>query len=426
MKTTNHPLNVNWKVCLATTSMLSAVLGLAACSKKSDDSTTSSSVTVTNAIGLVQTGVNKIGSGLGGNSSSSLSASEDVSAMATTAFASNLCNSNGVPLASAGGSQLQDTAAMYPYLQTYCGMTISSGDTVRGGFSLAKSLICSLEKGGITFTGSTQSITADFADTTCWPDGGPGGQTGTVTLSAVGSAPASFNSHFEKVVVFSVDSLGLTFKIAANLSGDKIEFIANESWSGSNAGTSAGNVGSMAGEITKSTGVLRFEKRDERVRSDCTTSSCGWNRHTRIYAVLTMTNGEPSGLTSFSYGYSDIQVSASTYSGSTNTGYGKVVTAKGALSSGIKARLFNTSTGRSLAQMKDVSSYAEQVNTGCATSAGFNDAANCTSNTGIGLFTSSTKFTLMASSAQTSPASWLTSFTGFTFTDIDLDTDNAF
>jgi hypothetical protein len=362
-------------------------------------------------------------------SSSSLSAKTDVSILTTTAFTSALCDSHGTPVTGSGGSNIAETAAIYPFQHTYCAFSISDGETVKGGFSLAKSLICSLEKGGITFTGTEQSIYISFADTQCWPSGGPGGDSGSgVTITATGSAPASFNSHFEKGVVFTVASLGLTFKIAANITSDKVEFITNESWSGTAAGTSAGNIGSMAGELTKSTGVLRFEKRDERVRSDCATSSCGWSRHTRLYAVLGMTNGSPSSLTSFSYGYSNIDVPVTTLAETANGGYGKIITASGTLSSGIKARFYNTSTGRSLTQMKTVGSYAETVATGCATSAGFNDATNCTSETGIGVFSSSTKFTLVPNtgSPHTTPAAWLTSFAGFNFTSVNLDTDNAF
>ena len=117
----------------------------------------------------------------------------------------------------------------------------------------------------------------------CLPTGAPvGGGVSTGTLTATGSAPASFNSHFEKGVSFTFveGSDTLTFKVAANITTSSIEFMAYESWA-------SGNKGVMAGSLDKTTGLLRFEKRDERIRSTCTLgSSCGWNRHTRIKAVL--------------------------------------------------------------------------------------------------------------------------------------------
>ena len=395
------------------------------CNKKSDDAaSTTSSTDVTNAVGLIQTGIGVVGSGMSGSTVMSL---DQYYPMAVTQLTSSLCDSHGSPLQS-NGSSLSQSAATYPFVHTYCAMTISDGETVKGGFSLVKSLICVLEKGGIQFAGATQSITANFNDTQCWPSGGPGGETGTITISATGSSPASFNSHFDKGVIFTVDSYGLEFKIAANLTSDKIEFIAYENWNGANAGNSTGNQSVMAGELNKTTGVLRFEKRDERIRSTCTTSSCGWNRHTRLYAQLGLTNGEPSSLTSLSYGYSDVQANASTLSGSTNNGYGKVITAKGSLSSGLKARLFQTSPGISYSNLQSTGSYSETSNTACATSSGVNDAATCASESGIANFSSNTKFTLVtgASPTHTSPATWLSSFTGFNYSTVSLDTDNAF
>ena len=126
--------------------------------------------------------------------------------------------------------------------------------------------------------------------------------------------------------------MGLDYKIAANIDGDKIEFIAYESWSGTNAGSSAGNTSVMAGEITKSTGVLKYEKRDERIRSTCANSSCGWNRHTRILANLTMSGGNPTGVSSFQYAYGNDSVNAAAVlDGTATTSNGTIITAKGAV-----------------------------------------------------------------------------------------------
>ncbi len=401
--------------------LLGSVISMIGCSDDSDSGSSTPATQVADAIGLVAKGVGAIGSGMTGTALMG-----SIRPMTVTQFNTNRCDGHGRPLASAGGADLSQSDEFYPYLHTYCAVSIKDGDTVRGGFDLVRSLICTLEKGGIEFSGATQEITGNFNDTDCWPDGAPGDETGTITLSAVGSSPASFNSHYTKGVIFSVASLGLTFKIAANLDSDKIEFLTHESWSGAAAGDSAGDIGTMAGELTKSTGVLRFEKRDERVRSDCAASRCGWNRHTRLYAVLTMSNGEPQGVSSLSYGFADIQADAATVNTTGTNGYGRIITASGLLSSGIKARIFATTPSRTLAEVATSGQYSETTNTACATSAGFDDSADCTSNTGIGNFSANTKFTLLSSTSRTSVDSWLSSFSGFNFTAVDLDTDNAF
>ena len=102
--------------------------------------------------------------------------------------------------------------------------------------------------------------------------GGPGGETEQLPFLQQDHLQQAFNSHFDKGVIFTVDSYGLEFKIAANLTSDKIEFIAYENWNGANAGNSTGNQSVMAGELNKTTGVLK--KGMKRIRSTCTTSSC--------------------------------------------------------------------------------------------------------------------------------------------------------
>lgn len=390
-------------------------------------STTAASATSTpmaDSIGLIEDGVAATGSGMDGNAISGFSRTIAVVPYAVTALTSSLCDTHGRPQLPSGGGDMPNSDERYPYVHTYCAMTVNDGDTVMGGFSLAKGLICALEKGGIEFSGVAQTIVADMNDATCWPDGAP--ESGSVTLSATGSSPASFNSHYDKGVVFTVASLGLTFKIAANLDGDKIEFIAHENWDGASAGTSLGNTGVMAGEITKSTGVLRFEKRDERVRASCTVSSCGWNRHSRIIANLTMSGGSPTGLNTFEYGYSSVNVSATAIgNGADTSSSGIVVTGKGDLTGEIKARYFSAS-GKTTAQMQTIGQWAETTNTACASSTGINDAADCGGETGIANAAGGTKFMLYSSVAQTTPAAWLAAFTGFNFTSMNLDTDNAF
>lgn len=339
---------------------LFVLLILSSCGKNTA-STSSATTPFTTAIGTIASGVAAAGGGLKTVAFAPSPMVTETQALAeieasnflitTTPMVAALCDTHGMPVESAGGASIPQSDYRYPFIHTYCAMTINDGDTVRGGFDLARGLICSLEKGGIEFAGAVQSIAINFSDTDCWPSGGPGGAT-SGTLNATGTAPASFNSHFEKGVSFTyVDGTStLTYKIAANISSDFIEFIAHESWS-------TGNVGVMAGSITKSTGVLKFEKRDERIYSGCTNSSCGFNRHTRLAATLAMTGGEPSGLTSLSYGYADTQVTSAALGNSAlTTSSGKIITSSGTLTGGIKSRIFLAS-GKTIAQMKTVSDW---------------------------------------------------------------------
>jgi hypothetical protein len=406
--------------------ILIALFVFTSCGQNTATSTSSTATPFTSAIGSISNGVAAAGGGLVTSSFALTAMKTESQAQAeiealVTPMVSGHCDDHGSPI-EMGGASISQSDTRFPFVHTYCAMTVNDGDTVRGGFDLVKGLICSLEKGGIAFAGASQSISINFLDTTCWPNGGPGGTGGPSTgiITATGTAPASFNAHFEKGVAFTfVDgSDTLTYKVAANITSTNIEFIAHESWS-------TGNTGVMAGALNKSTGIMQYEKRDERIRASCSTSSCGWNRHTRISAVLTMSGGEPAGLTSLSYGYSDADVADPT-DGAAATSNGKLVTASGSLTGGIKARIFQLSN-KTVAQIKTPGEWTETVNTGCMTgAAGINDSANCTSNNGISAFATTTKFALIASTAQLSPSAWLAAFTGFNFTSVDTEVDQAF
>jgi hypothetical protein len=410
-----------------TLALLSLGLAMTACSKDAATATAKTSTPFTDSVALIQTGVSKAGAGM--NATSLMAAyqvnpGQHILIPANTPLSSAMCDVHGSPIlpAGEGGTNMPQSDSRYPAVATFCAFTVNDGDTVIGGFMLAKGLICSLEAGGIQFSGSTQALALDFSNTTCWPNGGPGGTPGSVALSAVGTAPAVFNPHYTKGVAFSVPSIGLDYKIAANIDGDKIEFIAYENWT---SGSSAGNSGVMAGEITKSTGALRYEKRDERIRASCADSSCGWNRHTRIIANLTMSGGNPTGVNSFQYGYGNTWVPAAAVSDPTaTTCNGIVITAKGAVASEIKARMF-VANGKTTPLIKTVGQWSETVNASCASHTGVSNL-DCGSELGIGNFSSSTKFNLFAGTAQTTPATWLSNFSGFNFTNVDLDVDNAY
>lgn len=389
----------------------------------------SPSSSIASGIGLIESGVQKTGSSLAG--------SRELDSYRTTPFTSDLCGAHGKPqkptLGEGGGDMdEQGGDGRYPFVFTYCALSGTDGDTVGGGFALAKSLICSLEKGGIQFAGAQQTILIDGTDTTCWPNGAP--TRPSFSINATGSSPAAFNNHFEKGVVFSVPmgAETLTFKIGANVSGDKVEFIGHESWTNTATGLPIGQTGVMAGEITKSTGVLKFEKRDERISNLVDSRDLGWNRHTRLIANLTMSGDTPTGLLSFDYGYADTQDSAHSAT---------VVTARGDLATRIKARLFKASQSATadLAVIGNWSS-SELTNNFCANQTGMDGTGNnisCGSQGnpgyegGIGLFTADTTFLLydqgLPNHTHKTPLEWLTAFGGFTSsTSVNLDEDVAY
>ncbi len=399
------------------------LLVLSSCAKTTSTATSSGSTgDLTSAISMISAGVSTAGSGL---STSILALSGQHSLLTSTVLNSTMCGTHGEPQMPSAGGDMNQSDERFPFVHTYCAMTTNDGDTVRGGFALVEGLICSLEKGGIEFAGATQSITINFTDTECWPHHGPGGPSGpsSGTISAIGSAPASFNTHFDKGVIFTFSESGdtLTFKVAANLSATSIEFIAHEAW------TLSGNTGVMAGKLNKTTGHLQFEKRDERIHtcSGVCSGSEGWNRHTRLFANLVMSSGEPTGLNSISYGFADLQADNPT---TPTNGYGQLITASGSLSDGIKARLFiNNTSSTSKTDLQDVTKWIETTNSRCMNAAGIDaDGSTCTvSNTGINAFTGSTQFALYSTSMpQLSPAAWLAAYSGFLFNSVNLDTDN--
>jgi hypothetical protein len=398
--------------------LFSTLLVLGACSGGSDGG---HETEIADAIGLIAESVEVTGSGLEGGASGMMAQRSrgglSVSPMAVTPFTSDLCDEHGRPQ-DGSGNDLNQADEAYPFIHTYCALTINDGDTVRGGFDLTRGLVCMLEKGGIEFEGVAQTITVDMTDDDCWPNGAPDTDgTTSFDITATGSAPASFNSHFEKGVVFEVGEFGLTFSIGANLDGEELEFIGMESWD-------EGNKGVMSGAFNQSTGVLRFEKRDERIRADCTTSDCGWNRHTRIYAQLELDDdGEPVGLENFSYGYADTAVDAADPTAATQRG--TIVTAQGSLTGEIKARLY-TASNKTAAQLMMVGQWSETANTACADADGIDDGGDCTTETGVDLFAADTDFALYSADFASSE-DWLADFSGFdAFTEIDLDTDLAF
>jgi hypothetical protein len=150
-----------------------------------------------------------------------------------------------------------------------------------------------------------------------------------------------------------------------------------------------------------------------------TNSSCGWNRHSRIYAKLQMSNQQPVGVDNISFAYSNIQTPPG------QMGYaGVVVSASGALDTGVKARLFQASNGSGgapagVADYDVVGNWVEVANNKCYT----RDAESAgTCDAGMSLFTDNTKF-LLHQNGYTSYDTWFANLTELNFASTSLNSD---
>lgn len=304
----------------------------------------------------------------------------------------------------------------YPGHLTYCFLTVDSGDTVRGGFSTPAALSCVLSKLSVNFDGSTQSFTVTPAIAAeCGLNNDRFKNREDISGTLTASAPAAFNTNYAQGIVLDVTSLGLVFKIAIDSDGNVKSFITNENWTD-------GSIGATAGTLDTSTGDLWYEARVE--RNDCSvTGRCGWNRHTRIRANMVMSGATPTDLNTIQFAYSNIQF----LPGQDSLG-GTLITAKGALSTGIKARLWNwdSMTGSpTAADYSDTARWQETTNTKCY-SASSESAAGC--DAGMNKPSAgNTKFFLNATTdSHASVPTWFAGITGQTFSSIDIEADSQF
>lgn len=321
------------------------------------------------------------------------------------------CDEHGYP------NGISQSDPNYPGYLARCFMTVDSGDTVLGGFSVPGMVSCMINAAGITYDGVSHEVAVtDEMIAACGLQ--DSGLTAGFLLNLTGSTPAAFNANFSHGVVVDLsESLGLTFKLATSVSGTVNSFITNESWSD-------GSIGTTAGTLDTASGDLWYESRVE--RNACVVSGrCGWNRHTRIRASLTMTGSEPTGLNSVSFGYSNIQFTP----GQDSFG-GTVITASGDLTDGVKARLWSAGhNGDAQIQPTDASDYdilsnwIEVNNQACFTST--SETAN-TCGTGLPLFSTNTQFLLNATDSHLPVATWLGTLSGQTYANVDMDADTQF
>jgi len=316
----------------------------------------------------------------------------------------SVCDSHGTP------TGITQSSADWPEMVFFCKLAKNTGspDSIQGSYTLIKSIACMLQKAGITWDGQPHALTPTV-DTTCFTAtqitdmGSPS----TMSVTVTASQPAAFNTYYDAGLVMDVSSFG-TFKLAAKVTGSKLEFIAFED----QTAIQANKTGTYGASFDSSTGDLRFEARHDRF-SCSQASSCGWSRHDRIYAKLVMSGDQITDLSSISGISSDIS-----NSGGTPTYVGAISTIKGDLTNGIKARYWSVSTNTSN-DLGDASKYTETTNSKCYTKT--SNAASCGTNTGIAMATSgSLPFTMHPSTTYTSSSSFFTSNTGLTFTSVDF------
>ncbi len=365
-------------------------------------------------VDTISTGVKVVGAGLTATSAVNIgrtSLREDMPMALTSA----VCTNKGAPVVTSGYSD-----ANYPGYYTYCTLTVQDGNTVAGGFDISSLGSCLIKEAGLSYDGVAHVITfTDALITTCGLGGGSGVTAG-MQMTITPSAPASFNTNYANGAILVLDSIGgagLTFKVATNVVGTKKSFITSENWTD-------GHIGTTAGSFDTSTGDLWYEAREE--RDNCTTKDgCGWNRHTRLHALMKVTGNDPTGLVSLTFAHSEITFTP----GQSSLG-GLLVTASGALATGIKARLWTPTHGATvgaavtaISDYSTVANWIENTNTKCYT-ASSETATGC--GTGLAGFTTSTKFALNTTDSHTTVAAWLAAITGQTFTNVDVDADTQF
>lgn len=388
--------------------LFSVTCMMVACSKKSEDVAAAAGSTYSaEKPSAIMTGISNAivatGTGLTTASTAGVQHQELKPMLVASA-----CDSNGEP-----NSPLNYGSSAYPGTLTYCKMVINSQspDTVQGGFALVKNISCALEKAGLVFDGQAHS-TSITIDSTCFSEKQISEMGGTMTISVTASKPAAFNTYFDAGVVLDVTGQNMIFKIATKVSGTKVEFATMEDQGTNKKGLSYGS-------LDTADGTLRYETRMERI--DCTESgSCGWNRHIKLFADLTMNGNTPGDVESVSFGYSNIQSTP----GQSGLG-GLLVTASGNLTTGIKARLWQASNGTvnqlpaATSDYNTPGNWKEVSNTSCYTKSS-DSAGTCGS--GAAGFTSNVNFLLFGPSF-TAVSTWFTNFAGATWNAVDVSAD---
>lgn len=281
---------------------------------------------------------------------------------------SSVCDMHSYPLQAGTNNRLANTDPSYPAMVFFCKLAYNTGDpdSVQGSYMMVRSIACMLEKAGLTFDGVDHSVTAT-PDTSCFTStqlsnmGAPS----SMTVTANASQPANFNTHYAAGVKMTVPGFGI-FYLAANVTGSKLEFLAMED----QTATTSNKTGAYAASYDYGTGKLLFESRHDRYHAPMTAggsscgSSCGWSRHLRLLANMTVdADGNPTGVV-------DVEGAFASLGKTDDTGTGanaEVDSISGSIASGLKARLWMVNTEASMAS---ASNFTETVNSNCYVASG--------------------------------------------------------
>ncbi|AFY01546.1 hypothetical protein [Bdellovibrio bacteriovorus] len=390
--------------------ILMHVATLVACSAKVDEEVIDSPSIVVSSdkpstvMGAVQGVIVEVGNGLVADGQSAQSVQGKIQALSNV---NDLCNEHAMPLDEQGG-YMDSQGPDYPSRLFYCKLAQNSGspDSIPGSFQQIKAISCMLEKAGLVFDNQDRQVhlTPDTSCFTAQQLADMNIQAMTVTVRA--SKPAFFNTYYDSGVSLTIPDMG-TYRIAAKLSGTKMEFLTHDDQSAYSPNKS----GTYAASFDVLTGELKYESRGDRFQCS-ENSSCGWSRHDRLLAQVGMTNGEITSVSKIE------AIAGEIYTDHNNAYSARVSTIKGSLASGLKARYFmvNTNTSNDLG---DATKYSEVVNNRCYTHA--SDQADCSTNPGIELPQEvSFKFNLHPSTQFTSTQDWVSQLTGLGFSSVNF------
>jgi hypothetical protein len=361
-------------------------------------------------MGALATGVAKVGAGLSGSVSLASVSKGGVKAELSTSD----CSVHGEP-----ASVTNRADAHYSGLLTYCKITTDTGDeeSVPGLFSGIQDIACMVENAAPTYDGAAHSVTLTF-DSHCFTAsklanmGVAAGTTVTATVTA--SAPAAFNTHFDKGVDITVNVGGNHhYTFGTKVTGNIIEVTYFDEDL-----DQAHKTGSGAGYLDLTSGILRVESRMDRILCS-QASSCGWNRHIRLYSTLTMDGLTPKQPKEIQFLYSNVSSAAL---GGQSSYDGLLVTASGDLSTtGVKPRGFTTGTQASDAAVNTIGNWTENpTSTDCFT---YSSQTAGTCGAGLGKMSTNLKYVMSVGSSYTLPTSWFTTEPGLTFTSVSADSD---
>ncbi len=378
-------------------------------------STSSFSATQPSAImGALAASVATVGSGLSGSVSAHF-----VPALSSVKprLSSSDCDQHGEPVGTSGSSD-----SKYAGLMAYCKMTTDTGDeeSIQGVFSGIQDIACMVEHASPTYDGVAHNVTLTF-DSNCFTSsklsnmGVPSGT--TVTASVIASSPAAFNTHYDRGVDINVNVGGNHhYTFGTKVTGNVIEvtyFDEDKDY--------AHKTGAGAGYLDLDNGILRVESRMDRILCS-QSSSCGWNRHFRIYSTLNMDGLTPKDPKEIDFIYSNV---SSNTLGAQGAWDGYLITASGDLSgAGVKPRGFVTGSRSNDSQVNTLGNWSENVSNGDCFTDTSTSATTC--GTGIAKMSTNLKFVMAVSSGYTLPTNWFATESGLSFNSVSADSDTQY